>query len=282
EPEMPDVDFVNEMGTGRRGSGDQGYIYGAPYTYLRYLRGTIPQGKSEFSIKGSIPDPALFTAQSLKRALEAESISVNGAHETLRRLKLADKAPSAARTVVYTHKSPKLKDIIYWLNKKSVNLYAEHLVKMIGHVQKKEGSNRAGTDAIAAYWRGQGVNVEGLHMKDGSGLSRYNGVTPRQLCKMLRVNAGKDYFETFYASLPIAGDASDPGTLKRMCRNTSAANNVRAKSGYISRVRAYTGYVDTKSGKRLCFAMMSNNFTCKASEMRKIFEGLMVAMADRP
>lgn len=280
EPDMAAIDFVNEMRTGARGSGDQGYIYGAPYTYLRYLRGTIPQGKAEFYIKGSLPDPALYTAQRLREALLADSVAVTGDAETIRRLRLDNAAPTAPRTVLHTHKSPPLKDIVYWLNKKSINLYAEHLVKIIGYEKYQDGSTAAGTKAILAYWRGKGVDIGGLHMKDGSGLSRYNGITPAQLSKMLRINQQQGYFKSFYESLPIAGVSSDPGTLRRMCKNTAAANNLRAKSGYISRVRAYTGYVDTQSGKRLCFAMMANNYTGSNRAMRDLFEALMVALAD--
>jgi D-alanyl-D-alanine carboxypeptidase/D-alanyl-D-alanine-endopeptidase (penicillin-binding protein 4) len=70
--------------------------------------------------------------------------------------------------------------------------------------------------------------------------------------------------------------------MKSMCLNTAAANNVRAKSGFISRVRCYTGYVSTKSGKRLCFAMMANNYTCSNNEIRDMFAELMAIIAEMP
>ena len=200
----------------------------------------------------------------------------------MRSLKLDGQAPEGDRVLLSTYKSPLLKDIVYWLNKKSVNLYAEHLLKAVGQKKNKDGSTQGGAKAVANWWKAQGINTDGLHMEDGSGLSRYNGITARQLSNMLQKNVGQSWFESFYESLPIAGNASDPGTLKRMCKNTAAANNVHAKSGYISRVRAYAGYVDTKSGKRLCFAMMANNFTCKASQMRKMFAELMVRLAELP
>lgn len=280
EPEMPDIEFVNHMKTGARGSGDQGYIYGAPYTGLRYLRGTIPQGKEEFYIKGSIPEPAWFAAHYLTEGLKTAGISVSGKPVSFRTLVIEDNVPDTERSTLFTHKSPALKDIVYWLNKKSINLYAEHLVMAIGQKKKGIGTVDAGTDAIEEWWRGQGVGTAGMHMKDGSGLSRYNGVTAGQLVSMLRKNAQQPWFEAFYESLPIAGNSADPGTLRRMCKGTAAANNVRAKSGYISRVRAYTGYADTKSGKRVAFAMLANNFTCKASQMRTFFADLMVKIAE--
>lgn len=282
EPEIPGIDFVNEMKTGKKGSGDQGYIYGGPYTDLRYLRGSIPQGKSEFYIKGSMPDPALYAAYCMNKALEDAAISVSKDPETIRSLSLKDNAPDQDRTLLSTYKSPPLKDIVYWLNKKSVNLYAEHLLKAIGQKKLKDGSTEGGAKAVKQWWKAKGIDVDGLFMNDGSGLSRYNGVTGRQLCNMLQKNTQQTWFNTFYESLPIAGISSDPGTIRRMCKNTAAAGNVRAKSGYISRVRSYAGYVDTQSGKRLCFAMVANNFTCKASQMRNMFADLMVKLAELP
>ncbi len=280
EPELPGVEFVNEMKTGKVGSGDQGYIFGGPYTNTRYLRGSIPQGKDEFSIKGSLPDPAFTAAHHLQRALVEAGIQIDGQATTMRRLALVDSVPDSPRNLLFTHQSPPLKAIVYWLNKKSVNLFAEHLVKMIGYKVKGEGSTDAGTAAIQAYWKKRGVVTDGMHLMDGSGLSRYNGITARQLVSMLRDNTQRPWFDSFYESLPIAGNSNDPGTLRRMCRGTAAANNVRAKSGFISRVRAYTGYVSTRSGTQLAFAMVANNYTCRASQMRDMFDGLMVKLAE--
>jgi D-alanyl-D-alanine carboxypeptidase/D-alanyl-D-alanine-endopeptidase (penicillin-binding protein 4) len=279
EPAMPDITFVNEMRTGSRSSGDNGFVYGAPYTYVRHLRGTVPMG-GEFSIKGSIPEPALFAAQSLKSALEQAGISVEGQASTERLERLAGKAAGKERSTLYTHQSPPLKEIIYWLNKKSVNLYAEHLLKMMGHVKYKDGSTESGVKAVEAYWTGKGIDIGGMHLNDGSGLSRYNGITPAQLAGMLRLNANEPWFEHFWNSLPVAGDADDPGTLRSMCKGTAAEGKVHAKSGYISRVRTYAGYVDSRSGQRLAFAMMANNYTCTNAQIKTLLEGLMVVLAE--
>ncbi len=75
EPEIPEITFSNEMETGSASSGDQGYIFGAPFTYNRTLRGSIPAGRSEFAIKGALPNPPLQCASWLKNALEKVGIS---------------------------------------------------------------------------------------------------------------------------------------------------------------------------------------------------------------
>ncbi|MFN8393245.1 MAG: D-alanyl-D-alanine carboxypeptidase/D-alanyl-D-alanine-endopeptidase [Bacteroidia bacterium] len=281
KPAMPEITFVNEMRTGSASSGDNGFVYGGEYTYERRLRGTVPIGDT-FSIKGSIPDPALFTVKCLRDALIADSVEVVGSPTTLRLMALQGKTAPENRQAIYTHQSPPLKDIVYWLNKKSINLYAEHLVKMIGHTLLQDGSNESGTKAIADYWKSKGITVDGLQMNDGSGLSRYNGITPNQLALILRANTTEPWFLDFFNSLPVAGKAGDPGTLKNMCKGTAAECRVWAKSGYISRVRTYAGYVETKSGRRLCFAMMANNYTCTNAVAKDYLEGLMVKMAEIP
>jgi serine-type D-Ala-D-Ala carboxypeptidase/endopeptidase (penicillin-binding protein 4) len=282
EPPMPDITFVNEMRTGSASSGDNGFVYGAQYTFLRHLKGTVPAGTPEFSIKGSIPDPALFAAQCLRKALQDSLITVSGEATTVRHMGMEGKTLGTERTAVYTHQSPALKDVVYWLNKKSINLYAEHLVKMIGYTIYKEGSTVSGTKAIAEYWATKGIDITGLHLDDGSGLSRYNGITPSQLAGMLRLDVTEPWFESFFNSLPIAGDATCPGSLKGLCKGSAAANNLRAKSGYISRVRTYAGYVATRSGRRLSFAMMANNYTCSNGDMKDFLEGLMIVLGDIP
>jgi D-alanyl-D-alanine carboxypeptidase/D-alanyl-D-alanine-endopeptidase (penicillin-binding protein 4) len=133
---------------------------------------------------------------------------------------------------------------------------------------------------VTAYWRGKGVDVNGLHMMDGSGLSRYNGITPAQMEHMLRLNRKEPWFEAFWNSLPVAGDLQDPGTLSSMCRGTVCEKNMRAKSGYIMRVRTYTGYVKNKSGQLLTFSLMANNYTCSNATMRTQLEKLMVLIGE--
>ena len=79
EPSIPFLQFINEMKTGKTGSGDNGYIYGTHHTFVKYLRGTIPAGKKAFAIKGAIPDPAFFAAYTLHHALLSNKIQIKPA-----------------------------------------------------------------------------------------------------------------------------------------------------------------------------------------------------------
>jgi len=85
------------------------------------------------------------------------------------------------------------------------------------------------------------------------------------------------YYNDFLKSLPVAGES---GTLKSVGSNTSAKGKVIAKSGSIGRVRTYSGYVSTKSGRMLAFSMNLSNYNCSDSEARGKLTDLMVSMAD--
>ena len=147
----------------------------------------------------------------------------------------------------------------------------------IGLIKKGIGSTKAGLEAVQSYWTDRGIPMEGMFLTDGSGLSPNNAATAYQMALLLKkVQTDKSY-PSFYNSLPTAGQT---GTLAGMCEGTAAEGNVHAKSGYITRVRTYAGYVETKSGKKLCFAMFANNYNDKAKDMKARLEELMVKMAE--
>jgi serine-type D-Ala-D-Ala carboxypeptidase/endopeptidase (penicillin-binding protein 4) len=115
-----------------------------------------------------------------------------------------------------------------------------------------------------------------MFLYDGCGVSRYDGITTRQLADILYYMTTSPSFMTFYNSLPLAGVS---GTLAKYMKGTKAENNIRAKTGSISRVKSYSGYVRTVSGKRFIFAILVNNFTCSGPDMVKKLEKIMVDMA---
>jgi len=285
EPAIPAVRFVNEVTTGPEGSGDNAYIYGSPWTELRVLRGTVPLGPEEFSIKGSLPEAPLAAAAWLTDALRDAGVAVADEPTTARRRALAGGGESGAKgqgepTVIWTHRSPPLSELVYWLNKRSINLYAEAMLKAMGREHSGVAATEAGIAAVKAHWMAKGVTLEGCHMEDGSGLSSYNAVTPEQLTAVLRVMARDPAFADFERSLPVAGDPDDPGHLRSLLRGTAGAGNVRAKSGYITRVLGYAGYVTDAGGRRLAFAVIANRYSGSTSAVRRQFERLMRGLAE--
>lgn len=274
QPEIPEIQFVNEVKTAAVGSGDQASISGAPYDPVRYVSGTIPLG-GVFKIKGSLPDPALWLAQHFRQLLINQGISVQGEASTVQKQALAGSSISNQRTPIYQHLSPPLSTLIRFTNLYSINLYAEAILKAIGQKGEREASTLAGAKAVQAYWQDQGLDVAGFYMQDGSGLSRANGITADQLSEIFYLCRQKPFFQEFYNSLPIAGIS---GTMYSVAAGTRAQNNLRAKTGYMTRVLAYVGYFKNTKGELMCFSLIANEYNCSYTEIKKKLGDLMVKM----
>lgn len=277
-PKIPGMKLYNQC-VNNSVAKSYAYVTGGPYQFDRVVQGEV---NGHLDARGSIPDPALLCAQLLKEELIARGIKVGDSATTIRLIRLNGlklEAEGGRKTITSTS-SATLRDLVYHTNQVSQNFYAETILRAIAHKQKGYGSTFGGAGCVYSFWKNHNVDIQGLYMVDGSGLSRNNSVTTKQLVSMLRVFA-KDtiMFESFYRSLPIAGES---GTIRKLADSTAAEGNLRAKSGTMSRVRAYAGYVDTKSGKRLAFAMIGNNTQWELSEIRDKFEKLFILMAELP
>jgi D-alanyl-D-alanine carboxypeptidase/D-alanyl-D-alanine-endopeptidase (penicillin-binding protein 4) len=278
EPEVPGLYFFNHMKTGPVGSGDNGFIYAAPWQYEHQLEGTIPAGVEEFSIKGSLPDPAKFTAQMLYQSLRASDLQIEGKPVTTR--EIGEIATNAK--IFYTTSSPALKEIVYRLNKRSINLYADQLVKILAKEIRGAGTFEDGLKLIQDWLEERNIYTEGLFLHDGSGLSRANATSTRLFAELLAYVSRQPYFNTFYHSLGIAGDLEDIGYMKNIGKGTRAEKNVRAKTGSIDRIRAHSGYVHTRSKKLLSFSLIANDYDGSMRQVDKLHEKMMVALAELP
>jgi serine-type D-Ala-D-Ala carboxypeptidase/endopeptidase (penicillin-binding protein 4) len=271
-PFIPYMDLKNEVKSANTAT-DNSCIYGSPGSCERVIKGAIPSNKTSFKVKGSIPDPALLTAYLLNDALIIAGVEIEEKPTTIKQTGVV----IGNKELIFTHSSPTLDSIVYWTNLKSINPFAEHLINHLGLKKYGIGDTYSGAQAITTFWRSKGIDVNGLFIADGSGLSRSNGITTKQLTEIMRFMAQSDEFDSFYASLPIAGKT---GSIAGMCRGTAAENNLRAKSGYINRVRSYTGYVTNKSGNLIAFTMIANNYICTPSEMKQRLEKIMIALAN--
>jgi len=254
---------------------DESYFYGAPYDPNRLVKGSIPLNKKEFEVKSSIPDPALLAAFELDMELRSIGVKIANTYTTQRQLGITSK-DKELHLITKTY-SPKLSSIVKQTNTHSVNLYAEHLLNQIGIKKYRSGDPESGTLAITEFWKSKGIDVDGFYMNDGSGLSRFNVLTSRQLVLILRYMNNSDNYSTFFKSLPIAGKT---GTIRSIGRKTEAENNLRAKSGYMTRVRSYAGYVTSKSKRNIAFAMIVNNYNCTPYQMKKKMEKIMIKLAE--
>jgi D-alanyl-D-alanine carboxypeptidase/D-alanyl-D-alanine-endopeptidase (penicillin-binding protein 4) len=159
---------------------------------------------------------------------------------------------------VSQHATP-LNVVVFVINKKSQNHYAEELVKIIGAETKKQGTWAAGTGSVTEWLTGKlTVPSDEFHQADGSGMSRDNRASANAFIHLLRYMWKSPYREDFVSSLPYSGDPD--AKFGHRLRGAPFARQVYAKTGYIVGVVGLSGYVRGASGKVYAFSFIFNRY----------------------
>lgn len=254
EPAIPYLSFTNQVTTGERGSGDQTIIYSSPLGNNVLLTGTVPAGNAVFTVKGSIPDPAWYTAYALKNALSDNGVVVAEAEPVP-----GNEVPLTPnpKKIIDEYKSPPLRELCQQANFWSINLFADVFFKQSGkRLSGSSGFDDAAT-AITGYWSGRGADLRGFYIKDGSGLSPSGSITAGSLTDILNLSNKDVSFRDFYQSIAILGQN---GTVRNLGKGSRAAGNMHVKSGSIEGTRAFAGYVNAKSGALLSFTIIAHKY----------------------
>ncbi|MBN2681730.1 MAG: D-alanyl-D-alanine carboxypeptidase/D-alanyl-D-alanine-endopeptidase [Bacteroidales bacterium] len=273
-PKIPNMVFLNKVKSSDNNS-DNAYIYGGPYSDFRIIHGTIPKGKKDFRIKGSIPNPALLAAEFLKEKLIAKSINIVGETTTSLMLELDNNIDTLPRKTITQTLSPTLASLVNQTNMVSYNLFAEHFVKHLGVKRYSCGDTYSGTMAVENFWASKGIDTKGMYINDGCGLSRMNVITARQICGILSYMYKSKNKKVYFESLPVSGKS---GTMSSFARGTSTDGKIHAKTGTISRVRSFAGYIEANNGKVYSFSIIVNNFNCSSNKMKKKIETVLTAL----
>jgi len=278
-PKVPGLVLINEVKSGENKGGDDSFIFGSEYSNYRHLVGKVSANESEFKIKGSIPDPAWFAAYYLDSCLEVNGITVKDLPSTTRILteNKISYTTSADRNHIGTIYSPVLKNLIKQINVQSNNLYAEHLHKYLSYKQNGIGANLTSNEIVQNFWVNKGIPKNELVPIDGSGLSRSNAITASALTDILIKMKSEKCFADFFWTLPVSGKS---GTMASFGKGSIIENNYSGKSGSMTRVRAYCGYLKSKNGKDIVFTMIFNNYTCKNPDVKKICEEVAIRIAE--
>ena len=227
------------------------------------VTGTLPLGKT---LDQNVPvqDPPLLAATLLREALLRAGIVVAG--------RAAMGRTPLGTTLLALHQSLPLKQYLAKMNKPSDNLLAESLVRLLD----KAGTYDTGHARETAFLRSLGVDTEAIALVDGCGVGRRNFVTARAVSRLLLGMYAKRDWAVYYDSLPIAGV---DGTLKSRMKGTPAENNVHAKTGTLSQVRALSGYVTGRSGTLYVFSLLMNNFPGSARSAGEVQDRFVEALA---
>jgi serine-type D-Ala-D-Ala carboxypeptidase/endopeptidase (penicillin-binding protein 4) len=227
----------------RRGVADSGYAtspYIGPLSGLAFNSGF--SGSS--SASGFSSDPAKLATQKLARALSAAGIAVP------KEVALAP-APAAAEKVAVV-RSPTMHQIVNTTDVYSDNFFAEMLMKLLGARFGAGGTTASGATVVEDFAREHNSGVDAI---DGSGLTRNNLASPRQVVDLLRSMREDPAGEEFIQDLALTGKE---GTVDDRMRGTAAYGRCRTKTGTITGVSNLSGYCFNKSGRIMAFSILMN------------------------
>lgn len=249
-PHLYDYTIVSKATAAAKNTGDNSYLYLPSMGNKNgILTGTIPAGQNEFVISGSIYDPANQFAKTVMNYLK-NSITFSSANWEMVR------QPLQNIEWVYTNHSPKMSSLSYWFLRRSINLYGEAFVKTLALEKNGKASTEDGIQILKDHWKSRGIDPDELRIYDGSGLSPQNRNTARSQVTVLQYAKRQPWFKEYYEGFPIY-------------------NDMKMKSGTINRVKGFTGFQKSKTGKEYTFSFLVNNYSgSQLTLVRKMYRVL--------
>lgn len=229
---------------------------------------TREHGSNDIIIEGEMPlegsrtrewiavwEPSGYALDLFENALLAEGIQLIGKH------KMAMGKTPEGSTLLAERKSMPLRELFIPFMKLSNNGHGEILAKEMGRVVSGEGSWDAGIEVMEGVAADLGVDTDTIQLRDASGMSHVSLVPANEISQLLYAAQGKDWYDTFLTSLPVAGaaDRMVGGTLRNRMKTGAATGNVTAKTGSLTAVSSLSGYASTKDGEKLIFSIVINN-----------------------
>jgi D-alanyl-D-alanine carboxypeptidase/D-alanyl-D-alanine-endopeptidase (penicillin-binding protein 4) len=266
---------------GGRGAGRGGFAgprvsaYHDTLTSTVIVRGQIALGDSvNITLAQHDPDAAYVAA--LAEALHDRSIAVEKQSAVTAEGGVTQQ--SAERTdSLFTMMSVPLREILPMILKPSQNQIAEAFLRTIGLERTGIGTADSGRVVVARQFTDWKIPADGYVVRDGSGLSREDLISPETIVSILDVMRRSPNFDLFFQSLPIAGV---DGTIRTRMQNTPAQGNLHAKTGTLGMVRSLSGYVRTADARLLEFSILCNNWTAPQASVDRVADAIGVALAE--
>jgi serine-type D-Ala-D-Ala carboxypeptidase/endopeptidase (penicillin-binding protein 4) len=286
-PQTSYITIINRTQTAAKGSETRVSVYRPVGENIVYVSGRVAMESSGYSGSIAVHNPAALFATIFKDALSRRGITVNGRARSID-WKYREVSPIEFDKLVElgSVESAPLKDVLRETLKPSQNMYAQLLLLQVGKAEETrrvaeresertsrgaevqrsradinadEGvtTEQIGLDAMTEFLTRVGVKTGDVLLEEGSGLSRKDVITPNATVALLLFMNKHKWADVYRNALPIAGV---DGTLERRMKGSSAAGNVRAKTGSLRYVFTLSGYVTSAAGERLGFSIMLNNY----------------------
>jgi serine-type D-Ala-D-Ala carboxypeptidase/endopeptidase (penicillin-binding protein 4) len=247
------------------------------------ISGVLPLAASPDTLVLAAPDPATLAARALAAALEARGIRLDRparvAHDQAALREALAEPDDPLPLFAWT--SPRMADIVVAFMLPSQNWIAEQLVKTVG-ARSDDVAGGSWAAGLAVHTRylveHVGLDSTAFFLRDGSGLSNQNLVTPAGIVALLEHARHQPWFATFHASLPRPGQQG--GTLSG--RLHGLEDRVAAKTGTVTHVNGLSGYIRTDGGRDLSFVVLTNATGIPAPDVREAMDRIVREIAALP
>lgn len=274
-PSTQYVRILNDTRTMPAGSQTAIQLERDPASSAILLTGQIAADSEGLDAVVAVRDPALYAATVIRETLREEGVLVEGPALRYSPVDPSTAAVGAAMPL-FEHHSPRLAEILAGTMKPSQNLIAETLLLTTGREIRGQGTTAAGVAVADSLLRSWNILETGMRMVDGSGLSRYNLLSPSLLLDLLELMDDSPYRESWLSSLAVGGR---DGTLAGRMRDPPLLDSVAAKSGTLTGIRSLSGYLTTESGERIAFSVMVNNHLQTGSMVDGVVERALELVA---
>ncbi|HET7583650.1 MAG TPA: D-alanyl-D-alanine carboxypeptidase/D-alanyl-D-alanine-endopeptidase [Gemmatimonadaceae bacterium] len=225
------------------------------------ITGTIAARSTEV-LDAPFPDQTAAFLAALRTALAERGVTVEGTQ-----------APAPLTDTLFVLRSPTLAELLPAMQKPSQNQIAELLLRTVARVRTGIGTADSAQRIVDSTLVAWGVDSTGFVIRDGSGVSRYDYLSPRTLVTVLARMWGDS---AYYDALPIAGV---DGTLAARMHGTPAWGNAHAKTGFVSNARSLSGYVTSRDGHHLVFSLLANNWTAPRRDVERVQDAIVALLA---
>jgi D-alanyl-D-alanine carboxypeptidase/D-alanyl-D-alanine-endopeptidase (penicillin-binding protein 4) len=265
-----------------------------PGTIMLNVRGQVAAGSPARRRVVAVDNPTTLFVNAFREALSRKGIFVGGSAIDIDELPVSqqvgperrDASPggttgterrdfSPGEVWVIDH-SPPLYEIVDPLQKWSRNGYAETLLWTMSP-SGAPASEAAGLPVLRETLTSLGVDASLYAAFDGSGLSRYDMVSPEALVRLLTtVWHDPAMVGPYRMALPVAGVA---GSIAGQLKGTSAEGRVWAKTGSMFNIRSLSGYVLTGDNEPLAFSFLANNYTVPSAQIEAMYDKALERIA---
>ncbi len=256
---------------------DLGEYYGAGVDELIFNEGMAPtklrpppDTARDSLYSGPAKNPAKAYLDAFHDALVRKSIRMDGV------VRDSILSTPLKMDTLFVLVSPPLREILPALMKQSQNQIAEILLRTIGLERGGLGTADSARKIVGQQLLAWGVQPDGFLIRDGSGLSDQDLLTPETIVRVLDRIQRDTAFAAYYNAMPIAGV---DGTIDTRMKGTPAEGNVHAKTGMLAKARSLSGYVTTADGERLIFSILANNTTTAGSAVTHVADEIAAALA---